>query len=386
MLYIDHATLFTPERQIDDGAVLVDGRRIRACGPSDEIPRPSAAQTIDGHGLLLTPGFIDLQINGAFGHDFTADPDSIGLVAARLPRYGVTAFLPTVITSPLETVSAAQDVLAGLGVADTLGARPLGLHVEGPFLNPDKRGAHSPEHLRLPNLAAARDWSPRHGVRLVTIAPELPGALDLVAQLAEQGVVVSAGHSAATYEQANQGFVAGIRYGTHLFNAMPPLHHREPGLVGALLSNGRVRVGFIVDGIHTHPSIVDLVWRTVGSARLSLVTDAVAALGMPPGRHGLAEFEVLVDETSARLPDGTLAGSILSLDAALRNLVAFTGCSLVEALRTVTTTPAELLGLEAERGRIAPGAMADLVLLTPDLQVQTTIAEGRVVYQRTETD
>ena len=386
MLYINHATLLTSGRQIDDGAVLVDGRRIEACGPAADIPRPSAAQTIDADGLLLAPGFIDLQINGAFGHDFTADPDSIGHVAAKLPRYGVTAFLPTVITSPLQTVSAAQDVLAGLGGADTTGARPLGLHVEGPFLNPDKRGAHNPDHLLLPDLAAARGWSPERGVRLVTLAPELPRALDLVTQLVARGVVVSAGHSTATYEQAKQGFGAGIRYGTHLFNGMPTLHHREPGLVGALLSNTGIRVGLIVDGIHIHPSVVDLVWRAVGPARLTLVTDAIGALGMPPGRHQLADFEVDVDETSVRLPDGTLAGSILSLDVALRNLMVFTGCSLAQALPTVTATPAELLGLGAERGHIAPGAMADLVLLTPDLQVQTTIAEGTLVYQRAEAD
>jgi N-acetylglucosamine-6-phosphate deacetylase len=217
-------------------------------------------------------------------------------------------------------------------------------------------------------------------VRLVTLAPELPGALDVIRVLAERGVLVSAGHSLATYEEAEAGFAAGIRYGTHLFNAMPALQHREPGLPGALLTDPRITAGMIADGIHTHPAIVRLAWQVLGSARLNLVTDAMAALGMPPGRHLLGDFAVDVDATSARLADGTLAGSVLAQDQALRNLIAFTGCSLAEALPALTTTPARALGLSAERGRIAPGQVADLVLLSPDLEVETTIAEGKIVY------
>jgi N-acetylglucosamine-6-phosphate deacetylase len=338
--------------------------------------------TIDATGLYLAPGFVDLQINGAFGHDFTVEPDSIWPVAAQLPRYGVTAFLPTVITSPLETIGSAQDVVTAQPATGLSGAKPLGLHVEGPFLNPERKGAHNPAHLRLPDLEIVDDWSPESGVLLVTLAPELPGALDLVATLVQRGVLVSAGHSASSLEQAQAGFTAGIRYGTHLFNAMPPLHHRKPGLVGALLTDGRPTAGIIADGIHCHPSMVALAWQSLGSARLNLVTDAMAALGMPPGRHRLAGFDVEVDSTSARLADGTLAGSVLSLDTALRNLVAFTGCSLEEALPTITTTPAQILGLGATRGRIAPGYLADLVLLTPELQAQITIAEGKEVYRR----
>ncbi|MBN1138582.1 MAG: N-acetylglucosamine-6-phosphate deacetylase [Anaerolineae bacterium] len=383
MLYLHHATLFTPELRIDEGAVLVEAGQIQAVGPAAEIPCPPGAATVDATGLILAPGFIDLQINGAFGHDFTADPASIWPVAARLPRYGVTAFLPTVITSPLETIAEAQAVVGCRSASIPPGARPLGLHVEGPFLNPDKKGAHNPAYLRDPDVDAADGWSPEKGVRMVTLAPELPGALDLVASLAERGVLVSAGHSAATLAQAQAGLAAGVRYGTHLFNAMPPLHHREPGLVGALLTDDRATTGLIADGIHSHPSMVALAWQALGSARLNLVTDAMAALGMPPGRHILADFEVWVDSTSARLADGTLAGSILSLDRALRNLLAYTGCTLKEALPAITTTPARLLGLAGTRGRIAPGYAADLVLLTPDLQVAATLVDGAEVYRRT---
>jgi N-acetylglucosamine-6-phosphate deacetylase len=383
MLYLHHAVLYTPQREITNGAVLIDGNRIIQVGPVEEVDCPADAARLNASGLLLTPGFIDVQVNGAFGHDFTADPHTIWPVAAGLPRYGVTAFLPTIITAPLATTAAARQVLLkGRPAADAPpGATPLGLHVEGPFLNPAKKGAHNPAYLQPPTVEAAANWSPETGVRLVTLAPELPGATALIRVLTARGIVVSAGHSTATYAQALAGFEAGITYGTHCFNAMPPLEHREPGLPGALLTHPALTVGLIPDGIHVHPAVVALIWAAKGSHRLTLVSDAMAALGMPPGQYLLGDFEVIVGEADARLADGTLAGSILPLDAALRNLMAFTGCSLTEALPTVTTTPAALLGLDNQRGQIAPGFMADLVLLTPDLQVAATIVNGEVLYR-----
>jgi N-acetylglucosamine-6-phosphate deacetylase len=380
VLYIKNATIYTPDQVIANGAVLVDGAVIIAVGLANDIPCCTGAAEIDATGLFLAPGFMDLQINGAFGDDFTADPATIWRVAEGLPRYGVTSFLPTIITSPLEQVAAGQRIVTG-GEPDAFrGARPLGLHVEGPFLNPQKKGAHNPEYLRLPSVKAVAGWSPAAGVRLATLAPELPGALDLIVALADRGVLVSEGHSMATYDQAVAGFDAGARHGTHIFNAMPGLGHRDPGLPGALLTDERATVGLIADGVHTHPAVIKLVWQALGSARLNLVTDAMAALGMPDGQHVLGDYEVTVDATSARLADGTLAGSILSLDQALRNLINTAGCTLAEALPTVTTTPAKAIGLGGERGRIEPGYAADLVLLTRDLHVHTTIAEGEVAY------
>lgn len=380
MLYITSSRVYTPARYVEDAAVLVEDGHIAAVGPAPEVPCPAEARLVDASGLLLVPGFIDLQFNGGFGADFTADPATIWQVAAQLPRYGVTAFLPTIITSPLPTVAQAQEVVLHGRPAGYQGAAPLGLHVEGPFLNPQKKGAHNPAYLRQPSLAAVADWSPEQGVRLVTLAPELPGALPMVEALCGRGVLVSAGHSMATYAEAMAGFDAGIRYGTHLFNAMPSLLHREPGLPGALLTDDRPIAGLIADGIHTHPAMVKLIWTCLGSQRLNLVTDAMAALGMAPGSHLLGDFEVQVDATSARLADGTLAGSILSLDQALRNLMAFTGCTLEQALPTITTTPARALGMAHSRGQIAPGYAADLVLLAPDLSVRGTVVAGEVVY------
>ncbi|MFO7694189.1 MAG: N-acetylglucosamine-6-phosphate deacetylase [Vicinamibacterales bacterium] len=380
MLQITNATIHTPGRVIPRGSVVIDGSRIVVAGAAGDVPVASGATLINAGGMILVPGFIDLQLNGAFGHDFTADPSTIWRVAEGLPRYGVTAFLPTIITSPLERVEAGMRVVKEGRPEDFRGAAPLGLHVEGPFLNPKKKGAHNQQYLRPPTPEAVAGWSPASGVCLVTMAPENPGALEVIAALASRGVVVSTGHSMATYDEAVAGFDAGARYGTHLFNAMPALGHRDPGLPGALLADDRMTVGFIADGVHTHRSIIALVWRMLGPKRMSLVTDAMAALGMPPGSHRLGDYDVIVDATSCRLADGTLAGSILELDQALRNLLDITGCTLDEALETMTTTPAKLLGLDGERGRIAPGYTADIVLLSSDLRVQTTIASGDIVY------
>lgn len=379
MLAIRGASVHTPDRVIEAGVVITQGERIAAVGDA-RLPSPPEATVFDASGLILAPGFIDLQVNGGFGHDFTADPSTIWTVAAELPRYGVTAFLPTIITAPAATVERAQAALATGPPAGFTGARPLGLHIEGPFLNPAKRGAHNPAHLREPSLAAVADWSPERWVRLVTLAPELPGALDLIRALNANDVVVSAGHSQATFDEAMASFDAGIRYATHLFNAMPALHHREPGLAAAALADKRVTIGLIADGLHVHPALVAAVWRLAGSERLTLVTDCMAAMGMPPGEYVLGDFGVSVSESAARLDNGTLAGCVLSLDAIVRQFIDFTGCTLGEALPAVTSTPATVLGMDTERGRIASGTAADLVLLSPANEVVATFVAGRQVF------
>ena len=377
---VRHAAVLTPTGVTEEGVVLWDEKgRILQIVPGHPATAAGNADLLDGQGLLLAPGFIDLQLNGGFGHDFTAAPDTIWRVAARLPQYGVTSFLPTIITAPAEVYRQAQATLAA-PPAGWRGARPLGLHLEGPFLNPAKKGAHNSDHLRQPDPALVAGWSPETGVRLVTLAPELPGAAAVIQVLTDRGVVVSAGHSLATAAEARVGFAAGVRYGTHLFNAMPPLHHREPGLAGALLAADRPIVGLIPDGVHVHPDLVRLAWRALGGERLNLVTDAMAALGMADGRYQLGDFAVQVAAGVARLPDGTLAGSLLALDTAVRNLMAYTGCSLPEALPSVTSVPARLLGLLPDLGQISPGARADLVLLDADGRVKAAIVAGELLY------
>lgn len=381
-IMISGADIYTPDECIEGGSVLIENGRIAALSTQAEPGEWVVEVRIDARGLLLTPGLVELQINGAYGMDFTADPATIFPAAEKLPAFGVTSFLPTIITSPLERIEHAQAVLQAGPPEDFCGSIPLGLHVEGPFLNLERKGAHSPEFLRRPSPDLVANWSPESGVRLVTLAPEVPGALETIAALSQQGVVVSAGHSMATYAQAQAGFEAGIRYATHLFNAMSPLTQFDPGLPGAVLSRPDLAFGLIADGIHVHPALAALVWKLSGVGRLTLVSDAMAALGMPPGKYVLGKQEVIVDETSARLTNGVLAGSILTHTDALRNLMRYTGCSLSEALSCLTTTPAGLLGLDDELGRIAPGLRADLVLMTPDLQVVRTLVGGRQVFYK----
>jgi N-acetylglucosamine-6-phosphate deacetylase len=254
----------------------------------------------------------------------------------------------------------------------------LGLHLEGPFLSAAKRGAHPEALLRPPTLAAIERWSKASGVLLVTLAPDVPGALEVLEALVERGVVVSLGHTAASAEQAMAAVDAGARWVTHLFNAMAPLHHREPGLAGVALTDPRVRVGLIPDGIHVHPQVVALAQRALGE-RLTIVTDAVAAMGMPPGRQALGRAEVTVGDDGVRLADGTLAGSNLTMDLGVRNLVTFTGCSWETALHAASAAPAAVLG-DGDRGSLHVGARADLVVLTDDLQLVTTVVGGEAVH------
>jgi N-acetylglucosamine-6-phosphate deacetylase len=333
-----------------------------------ELGAGAPQRRFDASGLTLAPGFIELQINGGCGHDLTAEPQAIWTVGEALPQHGVTSFLPTIVSSPHAVVEEAQSVLAAGPPPDYRGARPLGLHLEGPFIS--RPGAHRAEHLRPPTLHSG--WSPRNGVRMVTVAPELEGALDLIGELSTAGVVVAAGHSDATFEQGRAAIDAGVRYATHLFNAMPPLDRRAAGLATALLLDARVTVGLIADGVHLDPAIVDLAWRVAGAERVSLVTDAGAAFGAGPGHYRLGDAEVIVDEAAARLADGTLAGSTLTLPRAVANLIEFTGCDLAEALATVTATPARLLGLDDRPG--------DVVLLDERLAVVATFVDGKPVH------
>lgn len=380
MLYLVHAALLTLQTRVDDAALVIQDGVIQKITAPAQLEIERDARVIDAGGKIIAPGFIDLQLNGAFGDDFTANPETIWRVAEKLPRFGITAFLPTLISSPLEKIDAARRVLKNRP-PDFRGAEPLGLHVEGPFLNPQKKGAHNPAYLIQPQLDFVRDWSRESGVWLVTLAPELPHALSLVRLLNARQVIVSMGHTMATLEEANAGWNAGIRYATHLFNAMPPLEHRAPNAPGAVLANPDWAAGIIPDGIHLDPALVKIIWMAKGTG-VNLVSDAMAALGMSPSAYRLHDMDVIVSERDARLADGTLAGSILPLDAAVRNFIQYTDCSLADALAAVTATPARILNLAETRGQLAEGMSADLVMLDDSMHVEMTIARGEIVYTR----
>lgn len=375
-LIIRHANILQHNKILKDQTLIIrDGIIVSIA--QDQVSHDLESDSIDAEGRLVSPGLIDIQINGGFGFDFTQNPESIWEVGRQLLRFGITGFLPTIITSPIAQINEALARWKNCKPQNYLGAIPFGWHIEGPFLNPDKKGAHQAQYLRSPDSSIISGWSPKNGVRLVTLAPELPGQEDMVKKLVANGVAVSIGHSNASFEQAQQAFNWGASAGTHLFNAMPSLNHRSPGLTGALLTNDTVYTGIIADGIHVHPSVVKLAYLAKGAHRLVLITDAMQALGMKPGIYQLAGKEVLVKNSTARLNDGTLAGSVLSLPEALGNIIRFTGCPLWEAVAMASTTPAQLLGIPS-KGSIVPGKDADLVLWDQDFQVHTVIIAGLV--------
>jgi N-acetylglucosamine-6-phosphate deacetylase len=365
-------------KHLSPGTAYIDGSKLVEIGTYDAIPSQWNDVPIYD-AAFVSPGFIDLQVNGGFGVEVGDDPEAVRILARRLPETGVTAFFPTIVTAPADFYPKA--IAAFEAARDTPGARPLGLHMEGPFLSPERHGAHRRdliEHAdpRLIDLFLSSD-----AVRLVTLAPERPGMLKMIHRLTEAGVLVSLGHTDARYGQFIAGVDAGARMATHLYNAMSAFGHREPGAIGAALADERVTVGLIADGIHSHPASVKIALTAKYPSRIALVTDMMAAAGMAPGRYALGGQDVIVDGTSARLADGTLAGSLLTMDQAVRNLVQFTGREVPEILYTASGAPAGLLGA-LPLNRMRPGDPADFVLLDRDLHVQMTIIGGEIVYQR----
>lgn len=369
--------VLTTEPSLRRFDVVIDGERIVDLVEPGERGSPQKGD-LDVTGLVVAPGFIDLQINGGWGVDFTTDPEAIERVAHRLPSTGVTAFCPTVITAPPATRLAAL-VRAGRLVRAAGTAAALGLHLEGPIINPERAGAHDRRYIPTGIPPDAARWSRRNGVTVVTLAPESDGALELIPDLVSRGVVVALGHTAAAPEVVGEAVRRGATLATHLFNAMTPFHHRQPGPVGAVLDCDDLMVSLICDGVHVHPTAVALAWRILGPDRTILVSDATAALGdSQENSLRLAGRPLAVDGGAVRNEDGPLAGSVSSLDRAARNLVAFSRATPAEALHTITANPARVLGL-SDRGRITPGARADLVVLTPELRVVGVLIGGRLV-------
>ena len=363
------------------GALVVEGERIVEVRTDSvgELPGPRLEAEI------VSPGLVDLQCNGGFGLEVGADAEALRGLAAHLPSTGVTTFLPTVVSARAADYRAVASALAAVEFAETSSApraQAAGLHLEGPLLSPARAGAHDPAAIAagdatlddvLDELLDAR------ALRLMTLAPERPGALVRLRRLVEAGVVVSLGHTDATYDEMLDGTDAGATLATHLFNAMSPFHHRAPGAAGAALIDERLTVSLIADGVHAHPAALNLVLRAKGAERIVLVTDAVAAAGAPAGSYNLGGAPIVSDGESARRGDGTLAGSTLTMDRAVRGMVALGGARLEEALAMATSVPAALLGF-ADRGRLQVGRRADLALWTEELQLVSTMIGGVVGF------
>ncbi len=365
------------------GLLLKAGRISRVLREGE--PAPPAATVIDGEGGYLAPGFIDLHIHGGGGEDFLAGGSrSLDRILNFLPRFGVTALLPTIATPSREQLFDLVGLMGSYYRGERRGPRVLGINLEGPYLSIGKRGAQPLRFIRPPSAEELKEILEiaAGSIKIMTLAPEVEGAIPLIRLLKRSGVIPAVGHTTADYETTRQAIRAGLSYATHLFNSYPPLHHREPGAVGAILESSRVKAELICDGVHLSPAIIRLVFRLKPLEDLILVTDGVAVLGRRIKKFTMGGREVTVDRNGARLPDGTLVGSMLPLNRALRNVVEFTGIPLFQALALITANPARLLGIADRKGDLRPGLDADLVLLDRHCRVQRTIIAGKTVYKR----
>ncbi len=359
-------------------ALLFEGRIL------DILPEsalPAGIETLDAEGAWIVPGFVDIHVHGVCGVDtMDGTAESLSTIAGGLAAHGVTGFCPTTMTMDETHIETALDTVEAAKNAPPDGARVLGAHLEGPYISPSRLGAQDGTHLRRPDPEFVRRR--KSALRLVTFAPEEDTDGRFLEALREEGIVASLGHSQATYEQAMKAFRNGAKSVTHLFNGMPPFHHRTPGLAGAAL-DADVFCELIADGVHSHTAVFRLLLRMKGVERIILVSDAMRGACLGEGEWDLGGQTVTVHGPEAKLADGTLAGSVLTLDLALRNYGAATGLPLWEATRLVSENPARLLG-ERERGRIEPGYRADFVLLDEGWRVIKTFVEGKEVFDRHE--
>jgi N-acetylglucosamine-6-phosphate deacetylase len=378
--------LYTPLERVDQPLLVVDDHVILDLASRALREIPAGVRVMDFGDAILAPGFVDIHIHGAAGHDvMVADVSQLSAVEQLLSRHGVTSYFPTTVTVPLDQICSALEHLADAIETASLGhgsrrgrAQPLGIHLEGPFLSHVRRGAHPPEDLLPPTLETFnRLWQAARGhIRIMTIAPELDGALEVISEATRRGVCVSLGHSDADLKSASAGVAAGARHATHTFNAMRPLDHREPGIVGEVLTDPWLSADIIADGIHLDPAIVRLFLQSKGPDQAVLITDAISATGMPDGRYRLGTFEVEV-KNGRCLVDGKLAGSVLTMDRAVRNVMEFAHWDLQQTVRLATLNPARVAGL-TNRGKLAAGAEADFVVLSPSGEVRNTIIRGEV--------
>jgi N-acetylglucosamine-6-phosphate deacetylase len=381
-LALTGATVITPFIRIEEATVLIEGERVIAVGSGRELEIPEGFQVISLEGLIVAPGLIDEHLHGSGGVEvMSGDADSLADLCRYNATRGVTGFLATTMTGQAEHLQAVARAYRELVSTSYKGARCLGIHLEGPYLSPDFRGAHSEELLRLPSLAEIESLQllSNSGIKLITMAPELPGALEVASAAVEMGIRCSIGHSNADYEMALMALEAGFSGVTHCFNQLRPLRHRDPGILGAALTQDNVFVEAIVDGIHLHPATVDLIWRAKGAERMILVSDAMAPAGMADGKYSTITGELTLAKGRLTNSGGTMAGSALALDRAVKNVKRYTGCELADALRMGTFNPALYLGLSDRKGSISPGKDADIIAITPDFDVVMTMVGGEII-------
>jgi N-acetylglucosamine-6-phosphate deacetylase len=381
VLLVRAARILTPAEEIRDGALLIEDGRVLEAGPREGLSLSPSASEIDLGNHFIIPGFVDLHIHGAGGHDvMEASSEALAAITRMAARNGTTTMLATTVTASAEET---QRSLAGIAryIVSPANHGPgrceiAGIHLEGPFISAARRGVHPLKDIALPSISRFESMRGDAGgtARILTLAPELPGALDLIDCCARNGVIASLGHTDATYEQACAAIEHGARHATHVFNAMRPFHQRDSGVLGAVLSDPRITAELIADGVHVDSGAIRLLLAAKGAERIVLVSDGTAATGMPDGSYRLGTHHVAVRAGISRNAEGQLAGSTLTLDRALRMAVSL-GVPLLAAVRMATAQPAERLGLTT-KGNLAPGADADFIVLTPELEIQKVATRG----------
>ena len=377
-LLVTNCRLYDASESAPLCSILIRQGTIETVGRADRADR-----VLDAAGRIVAPGLIDVHIQGAGGADvLDATPEALETISRTCARFGVTSFLATTVYKPGQENRhlrvAAECVGRNLG-----GAHLLGTHLEGPFISPHKRGMIQPDCQTSPSKAVLDDIYALLGdtLKMMTVAPELPGSAQIVRTLVDRGAVASFGHSKATYDETIRGFEMGITHVTHLFNAMASLHHRDPGPLAAIFERSDITCQVITDGVHIHPAVLRLAFNALGPERFITITDGMQAMGLPDGHYVYNNLQYESKDGTARYKDGTLIGTALGLSQMLARLTRFTPCPPPVAIRTVTENAAQVLDLGQTKGSIAPGRDADLVILEKDLSVHATIAAGRIVYQ-----
>ncbi|WP_017435315.1 N-acetylglucosamine-6-phosphate deacetylase [Saccharococcus caldoxylosilyticus] len=385
---LKNAVIYAETGKIEQGYVLTEGDKIVEVGPMSSCPASSEAEVVElDPSFSVVPGFIDVHIHGASGADvMDATDEALRTMAKTLPKEGTTSFLATTMTAPIEQIERAlQNVAQYIDSSNPSGeAEVLGIHLEGPFISPKRAGAQHPKNIIEPNIELFQKWQniANGHIRLVTLAPEEKNGLALTAYLKEHGVVASIGHSDAVYKQVKVAIDAGVKHATHLFNGMRGIHHREPGVAGAVLMHEEVICELIADGVHVAPEMIRFAYQNKGSAGLILITDAMRAKCLGAGTYELGGQEVTVQGEKATLRDGTLAGSILKLGDAVKNAMVYTGCTLEDIIRMTSWNPAKQLGVLDRKGSIRAGKDADLVVLNERHDVVMTICRGKLAYSK----
>jgi N-acetylglucosamine-6-phosphate deacetylase len=379
-LLVTGARVLTPAGEWPRGWIAVEGRRIAAMGQG-ESPPGAGGDVLVADGLVALPGFVDLHVHGAVGADvMDADPEGLRRMARFYAGHGVTAWLPTTMTAGAPDIERALEAVRAVAGPVEGGATILGAHLEGPYLSPARAGAQDESWIRVADRAEATRLLDTGVVRLLAVAPEIDGNHWLIGAATARGVTVSAGHTDATYDQTLAAVQAGVRHVTHAFNAMRPLGHREPGVLGAALTVPELRCELVADNVHVHPAAMRLLVKAKGAGGVVLVSDAVRATGLPDGAYTVGDRPAIHMGGAIRLADGTLAGSVLTLDRALRNLQSATGRPLAELWPAASRNAAKAIGVDDAKGSLEPGKDADLVLLDPALEVVVTVAEGSIVH------